>query len=460
MNTTKNCREVYSVNEIKLLDAVENAVVHLAEKNRGGVFMREQNTPPFPDPYNGILVESNTQGFYWKRVFDEPINVKWFEAMPNSIDLKDRIYSIWNIALSQGWNIYFPTGKYELSYYFPWRQTNETAVVSLLDCKNITILGDGQNTVFSTNTPDGCDVFQLNAIKNLHFKGLKITARLTSLNGAGSNGVSITNGFDNLTFDQIYFEDLPRVERLDSNGSYYIDGGKAFTIQNSATAKTEEGLIKANFIVRNCAMAFNVDCVLPSLSRNKTAIDINMIAEDCYIGVVIVAAESPSPLLPGIQSGIRVRGETINCAKDLVLNRAHGVDIDLRVSTNTTLSTRVYSQTQGLWFRSNQVVESLVVQYAKNSRIVLSGNKGDCHYKAQIGSTTPGASGLSGATENCSFYLDISGNAIVSSINDAISNQGSMYASTLHTTATTVRYADIPKSFKDASNRNTIIGTY
>jgi hypothetical protein len=460
MNTTKNCREVHSINEIKLLDAVENAVVYLAEKNRVGIFMCEQNTPPFSDPYNGILVASNTQGYYWKRVFDGPINVKWFEAVPDSSDLKDRIYSIWDIALSQGWNIYFPAGKYELSYYFPWRQTALTPVF-LLDCKNITILGDGQNTVFSTNTTDGCDVFQLNGIKNLHFKELKITARLTSLDGAGSNGVSITNGFDNLTFDQIYFEDLPRVEKQDQNGDYYIDGGKAFTIQNSATAKTEEGVIRANFIAKNCAMAFNVDCVLPSLARNKTAININMIAEDCYQGVVIVAAESPSPLLPGTQSGIRVRGETINCAKDLVLNRAHGVDIDLRISTNTTLSTRLYSQTQGLWFKDNQVVESLIAQYAKNSRIVLSGNKGDCHYKAQIGATTSGASGLSGATENCYFYLDVSGNAIVASINDIIISSGeSMYASTLQTTVTTVQYANIPTSFKDTSNRNTIVGTY
>lgn len=98
-------------------------------------------------------------------------------AIPTAA-LKAAVYNAWADALAGGFNLHFPEGVYDIGEYsFPWRVSG--TATALLDCKNITIYGDGPATIFKTTSESGADVFQLNSVKNLHFRNLKITGQLT-----------------------------------------------------------------------------------------------------------------------------------------------------------------------------------------------------------------------------------------------------------------------------------------
>lgn len=322
------------------------------------------------------------------------------------------IEKAWTSAMTNDHDLYHPGGVYDIGEYsFPWRQAVYPPT-SLLDCKNITIYGSGPNSIFKTTSASGADVLQLNGVKNLHIRNCGVQASLTAFAGAGSNGISITGGWDNLTFENIWVNDLPYVEKTE-----YLDGGKGFTIQ-PGTPTTECGSIKArNLFIKGCVHGVGLEVDLNHFMPKKHAIDIEAVLEDCWYAVEFSAGAATAPLQDGDTVGYRVKAQAINCQHDVVLGRAHGVDIECQVITTKTAANRLLNPQGVQWRTGDTVVDALLATYAANSRIVVYGDKKDCTYKAQIGGTSQGSAGPFGPTAGCDIFLDIAGTASVANIN-------------------------------------------
>jgi hypothetical protein len=359
------------------------------------------------------------------------------------------VTAAWNAALAAGKDLFFPAGIYAIgNANFPWRQA-VIGPTTLLDCKNITIYGEGPSTVFKTVSPGGADVFQLNGVKNLHFRNLAITAELTGFADAGSSGISITGGFDNITAHDVYIYDLPSLDK-----TTYADGGKALTLQ-LADNDNLCGSLSARITVKNCLQGFGFEPYLHRLQGQPCSIKVQMQAEKCFQGVVYSAPAATSALTSGFSSGVQIDAILVNCQKDVVLARAHGCDIRATVVSTQTKAERTKDSAGVTWLASDTVVESLVSLYSHNCQVRISGYKGNTDYKARIGGTAQGSSGLIGATLNGDFYLDLAGTAALADVATIDAGGNTMAGSRLVCTAATT--GSLPSDFYLAVNKNDVL---
>lgn len=367
-------------------------------------------------------------------------------------DDRAAILLAWNYCIANGVDLYFPSGTYICTdANFPFRQSGTPT--SLLDCNNITVYGNGPTTIFKTSSVDGADVLQLNGLKNVHFRNLKTQAAISG-SAAGSNGISVTNGFDNVTLLDIYCKDMPSLDKTS-----YADGGKALTVQPSTTVN-DCGTLVARIIADGCSAGFGYDLDLVTATGKNTSITVDLVAMNCYRGVVPSAGAATGAISDEADLGIRVRGTLIDCQQDVVLGRVHGCDIDVNIVTSKTIAARRLDPNGVAWLASNTEVSALNCLYAKNSKISIKGNKGDCDYKARIGGAAAGSSGLNGATEFCEIYLDIPGTSVTSDI-DAVDNGGnSMSSSELKITSATS--STLPSNFAGVAKLNQLValGSY
>lgn len=377
------------------------------------------------------------------------VSVRDFGVKGDGTDEYDAMLVAWTSALNGGFDLYFPPGTYDSgARNMPFRSTVVPAT-ELLDCKNITIYGNGPTTIFRSTSSGGADVFQLNALKNFHIRNLAITATLTGSAGAGSNGISITSGYDNITIEDVQIFNLPSLDK-----GTYVDGGKAVTVQSDAATNEVGTLTVRGLYAKGCAQGFGFEADLVNMLAKKVAVDVDLVAESCFEAVIYSAGAATGVIPAGAGTGIRVRGTAINCQIDALVSRAHGIDIDLTVVTTKTATERTKNPTGATWFAGNIIVQALLCTYAKDSRIAITGNKGGCHYKAQIGGATAGSSGQGPSTDGCSFYLDIGGTSTVSDLNDVISGGSSMSTSTLYISPATA--TTFPASFYAEANANTL----
>jgi hypothetical protein len=381
----------------------------------------------------------------------ESVSVKDFGAVGDGSDEYTKIATAWTYCLANGKDLYFPAGVYSSGVNnMPFKNTDYPAT-TLIDCQNITIYGDGPNTILRSDSVDGADVLNLYSIKNLHIRNMKITASLSGSTGAGSNGISIVGGFDNLTFDKIWMDDLPYIEK---SGPSYLDGGKAFSIQ-PGTPATECGTIKATHIyAKGCVYGVGLEIDLVNFASKKHSIDVDIVAENCHIGAVFSAGEATGALSSGMTMGFKVRGQFINCQHDVVLSRAHGVQIDAQIITTKSIAARRLNPAGGAWATYDTVVDALVCTYAKNSQIKIVGDKSNCDYIAQIGGATAGSSGLGGYSEHCQIFLDVGGVAVTAAVNLVDSGGDTIQQSDIYITTQTA--ASLPTGFYTQSLNNTI----
>jgi hypothetical protein len=320
------------------------------------------------------------------------------------LDMYTACNKAWTAALAASHDLYAPAGLYEIGESsFPWRQA---VVATLLDCNNVTLYCDGPATVFATNSVNGADVFQLNGLKNFHVKGFPTLTSTISGSTAGSNGCSITNGYDNLTLE------ISPYNCAFIDKTTYIDGGKGLSIQTPTAGQTLEcGTLVARVMARGCVYGFGLELDLVASMTKKTSIDIDLVAEDCRQGVVFSAGAASAALTKDMSSGLKVRATTINCMNDVAIGRAHGIDVECKVVTTKTAAARILSYTGAKWFAADTVAEvgALTVAYAHNANAKVTGNKGACGYKAQIGGAAAGSSGLPAASYLSDFDLDITG---------------------------------------------------
>lgn len=368
------------------------------------------------------------------------------------------ILAAWNACYPIGKSLYMPSGTYLVSSEnnFPFRNT-DFPVTSLLDCNNMVIFGDGPTTILKTSTIAGADVLQVAGCKNLHFRNLKLTAEISG-DDAGSNGISITGGYDNITFDNIWCENLAYLDKVT-----YIDGGKALSIQTPVSGQDVDdlpcGTLKAtNIFADGCVYGFGMEVDPDVALLNKTSVDVDITVSNSRQAFVFSAGESTGLLTAQYTNGVKVRVTAINCMQDVVIARGWGIDIDCQVITTKTQLELLLSFEGTQWTSGDDIddVISFICTYAKNSRISLYGNKKGCRHKALIGGANDANSGLSAATDFCDIYLDLTGTSDSNDIMDIASGGGDVLDNTriYATTSTTITF---PDSFYDPASDNTLI---
>ena len=379
----------------------------------------------------------------------ERVSVKDFGVVGDGSDEYTKIQTAWAYALSAGVDLYFPAGTYSSGVNNMPFKNPEFPATSLLDCGNITIYGDGPTTILRSDSVDGADVLNLYAVKNLHFKNLQLQAAISGAS-AGSNGISIVNGWDNLTFDFIWGLNLPYVDKAS-----YLDGGKFFTIQPGVTTNECGTVTGRNLFAKGCVYGTGLEVDLVNWSGKKHAIDLQIVAENCYQGIVFSAGAASGAITAGASMGFRVTGTLINCQRNVLASRAHGVDIEAGIVTTKTAANKRLNPSSGTWNSIDATVDGLYVVYAKNSRLTVYGDLGGCDYKAQIGATTAGSSGLTGATDDCQIYIDLGGTAATADIN-AVNSGGNIASNSVLYVSSTTTSAAIPSGLYTPSYNNTI----
>jgi hypothetical protein len=383
-------------------------------------------------PFSNTI--TTTQHAFNRRI----ISVEDFGALGDgsvsTTDMLTYLTNAWNSALTNGHDLYFPPGTYDTGIAnFPFKNSVNT---SLLECNNLTLWCSGPSTIFKTTSVDGADVLQLNAVKNLHVRGFPTLTGSVSGSASGTNGVSITNGGDNITLE-VFCKNLPSLDK-----TTFVDGGKAVTIQ------------PGKIIAKGCSEGFGYEPDLATSLTKKTAINVDIMAEDCLYAVKMVSAASTGALSTSMTSGVHVRAHSINCQKDLALNRVHSGYFDIQVITTKTAAARRLNPNGITWFAADTTVEAFLCTYAHNVKVFIQGNKGACDYKARIGGAAAGSSGLTGASDDCSIHLDIGGTASTADILDVDSGGNTLKNSILYVTNRTA--STLPDAFHSGSLKNAL----
>lgn len=347
----------------------------------------------------------------------ESVSVLDFGADPTGVtDSFTAMQNAWNYCYPLGKNLYFPAGIYDVrgERSYPFNQ-GSGVVTALLDCNNMTIFGDGPSTILRTTSVNGADVLQLNGLKNFHVRDLQVQSVVTG-SASGSNAISVTGGFDNLTFDGVWMKDLGYVDKVT-----YIDGGKALSIQppSEAHAITMGSLKATNIFADGCVYGFGYEPDNDLALVQPVSIDIDIVASNCRQGVIFSGGETSAAVSANSTSGIRIKAQTINCMQDVVVERSFGIDINAQIIQTKTAAQTLLSWKGTQWTSADTVanVIGLTCTYARNSSFKVTGNKLACASKANIGGASEALSGLGGATQYCDFYLDITG---VSTITDMV----------------------------------------
>ncbi len=385
------------------------------------------------------------------------VNAKSFGVVGDgSTDDYQNISDAFDYCIANEVSLFFPAGTYVcVNKNFPFR--SGTLATSNRDCKNVTVFGEGPTTIFKTISNTGADVLQLNRVENLHFRNLKITGELLTQDGAGTNAISITNGYDNLTFEDIWIENMPYVPTVVGT-QIYGDGGKGLTIQEGAGDPCGS-VVARNIFIKGCYYATGWDGNIQDVVDNASYVDVEFTAEDCYIGVQIAAAAPNVAITPGKSMGFKWKGAVRNCQKDALLARCVGVDLDLTVATDKTAAARRLNPEGNPWlnnFAGTTAVESLLAVSTKYSDVRIRGWKGECDYKARIGGNNNffGPTIFSDWSEQSTFDLAIGGTAGTADLAAEVFSGASLKESTLAVTSSTT--TSIPSEFLDSANKNLV----
>ena len=392
---------VIRVTSIAAMESYSAPVGYVFSLNAGGrsgvfdVVAGDFSTELAADTLNGVYVglsdNPTATTKVAKRRYSGDLVSKWFGVLGDGSNEYAKIVAVESYVFFNKENILFPAGIYDVgNNNFPFRNTS---ITPLKNYAGVRVYGQGSGTVFRTTSDDGADVLQLNAVQGISIDSLKITAIKTETTGAGSNGVSITNGGKDIYVDVIC-EDLPYVDA----GSF-IDGGKAASIQPSTTVNEVEN-IKINVVAKNVAYGFGMDINNDNLiNKPMKGIDVKVFCDTAYRGVVLSGTASASTVPSnGLDWGVRIRGTTINCQQHYVSNRAWNADVDLHC-VNTTNSLDGY-----LAVDTETFVDSILG--SKNEITTITGQVLTVDVVHRIGATTNGG-GVSGSTENAKITLNL-----------------------------------------------------
>lgn len=436
--TNSTAKVIDSIITLRSLNKIQNTLAMTegwASPGDGGGGYYYYDSTDTSSVDNGGTIIVATDGGRWKLIHFGEVSVLQFGAIPNGIITTTAMFTAWsnawNAALAATFNLYVPAGVYDVGINnFPMRQS---AVTALLDCKNIVIRCEGPATVLKTTSSAGADVLQLNGLMNFHIKGFPtLTGVITTATASGSNGCSVTNGYDNITLE-ITPTNCDSIDK-----GTFIDGGKGLTIQTpNASTTVQCGTLIAKVNAKGCVHGFGLEQDIVAATGKKGSIVIDLVAENCFIAATYSAGAAAGGSVPaGFSVGLKLRGQSINCQKSVVLGRAHGVDIDMQVISTATAAAKRLNPKGVAWFAADTIVEGLFCAYAQDSRISVYGNVGSGDKKARIGGASAGTSGLIGATYGSEIYLDLGGST-VTNVENVDSGGNSVSNSRIYASPTT-----------------------
>lgn len=345
------------------------------------------------------------------------INVQQFKVFPMK-NLKEtdalkydrwlKIKNAFDFCIEKGFDLYFPKGVYDVgARNFPFQKA-EILAGELKDCKGITIVGDGRGTLLKTSSELGADVLQLNLVKNLTIKNFDITAELFSTKRSGSNGISITNGFDNIILDNIFIYDLPSIDK-----GNYIDGGKGLTLQFDPNIKSIKGRLTAtNIKVNNCAYGFRFDAASVSdLLKENINIKIQMQAERAFQGFSMSFGAPTENVKPGSKLNMEVDAVLINCQQYIAFSRVVGGNYRFTLDKSISNSYLNKNKDNKIWYKADQLFFGFLSNYSKDTNTSIKGNVGNVDTKIWMGAVGSVVEpfNLKNRTENNYFNFDIEG---------------------------------------------------
>lgn len=337
-------------------------------------------------------------------------NIRDFHVLPvsNSLETdlsKKKRYDNINVAflycIKNGCDLFFPEGVYDVGERnFPFR--NNLNSNFLLDCKGLKVFGTGEGTVFMTNSTNGADVLQLNKIKNISFENLAITAVLKTKNRSGSNGISITNGFDNIVLNNLTVYNLPGIDVIGG-----VDGSKGLTIQAQSNKLLKLGKLFANNIkVKNCAYGFRLDTnFLDDIISQQSSLDIQikMTANDCYQGISIAFGKARKNIPSTSKLKIKIDATLTDCQQYVRFSRVFGGIYNISVNKSKNYKSKN-------WVKSDKLSLGFLSNYSKNVGLNMEGNLGRVDKKVIIGAVGSIIEPYSSnSTDNSNFYFDLDG---------------------------------------------------
>lgn len=342
------------------------------------------STTPYPDNEGNIIVVGDIK---LEHKFIGDINVRNFGVKGDaSQDVHDLLDAINEVAVREGLNIYAPSGTYNsFNRNMPYR--NSLVDAGLRDFNNITLYGDGNQTIFKSDSVTGADVFQLNAVKNLTIMDLAVTATQSSFTHSGSNGFSVTNGFDNVNLINVHCFDLPSVPYSDPLLNY-LDGGKAFTIQSSRGNSNPHGRITIKGTSENVGYGFGHDAFVEDIYTKNIVANIDISVKRCFKGVAIAFGAPLASFSANDKSlNYNLKAKIEDSQWDITMNRVFGGNFDYTVLStldNDELKKNPLTGTAWLSSRPNSILFNLAP--VKNCNITINGYKKICDQKGAIGS--------------------------------------------------------------------------
>lgn len=325
----------------------------------------------------------------------------------------EKIDEAFRYAVQHKINLFFPRGIYDVgNHNFPFRTPNSQGAPqtsSLLDCANITIAGE-EGTVFKTSSLYGADVLQLNQVKNIKFRNIEITATIRHLNKSGSNGISITNGFDNITLENIFIHDLPGVDK-----GNWIDGSKGLTIQSDSGSRALHGTLTAhNIKIKDVAYGFRMDTehISDVMAMYKTInLDLDLYIEKAWQGVSIEFGKAVKNIDPNSRLLIQIRGVLKNCQQYVRFARVIGGNYNFNLVRTQSYDQVMRDKNNKLWIKESDGVFGFLSYYTKKANVVIKGNVGDVDTKIWIGAVGSIIEpfNLKNRTEQNTFVFDVDG---------------------------------------------------
>ena len=252
-------------------------------------------------------------------------------------------------------DVYIPAGTYLLAGKINFNPENNDAEPlnpdTFYDWGNITIYGNGCETVFNGATRKASDTFNLFCVKNLHFRDFSVTNSIEELATftSGSNTISVVNG-ENISFTNIKVYNAVGIEK---DGCF--DGGKGFTVQSTYA----KDIIFTNCYAYNCPSGF----LMQYDNRPSTNIVIkDCKAEKCQEGLFLGRALGR---IRGVEhTAVIVKIDIINCMVGYREEIAEGVKANIRIN-NTQRLNRLRKDAKGkLWLQLDSLSEARQSSYA------------------------------------------------------------------------------------------------
>ncbi|MEE9304388.1 MAG: hypothetical protein V3U84_11495 [Thiotrichaceae bacterium] len=398
-------------------------------------------------PYAGVVrTFDDDPNKYIERDFQGPASSDWWEILKDGSDQFTEIVAFHDYLLAEGKNGHFPGGTFDCGINnWPFKNA---VITSLKDYGGMIITGEGKGkTIFRTTSALGADVLNLNALKNISFRELSVTAVLTGSSGAGSNGVSITNGGENIDLDVDAF-DCPG---LDQGG--FIDGGKAWTIQNGAATLPFKN-IKIRGRANDCPFGYNQDAAYADFDATQdpsySGIDIDVVAQDCWRATTFGGASAVGALAENDRDcGISVKCTAIDCAQPLVMTRWVRTPVDIHIINRKAISALFKP------FAADQTVYGASITGGYRSDIKVTGRMLEADYKIQLGGTTQGG-GVSGACVGMDIDFELECPTVNTSDLNLINSGGnSINNSTVKFSSSFAALAS-PSDFLTIANNNSV----